>query len=50
MNMRWEKQITDWLHKYIDDVTDLEFNDEVVSLRVNDKIVAILVLQQLRGE
>jgi len=48
--MKWEKQITDWLHKYIDDVTELEINDEVVSLRVNNKLVAILVLQQFRGE
>jgi len=48
--MKWENQITDWLHKYIDDVTELEINDEVVSLRVNNKLVAILVLQQFRGE
>ena len=48
--MKWEKQITNWLHKYIDDVTELEINDEVVSLRVNNELVAILVLQQFRGE
>tara|TARA_R100000995_G_C3367424_1_gene70192 strand:- start:325 stop:465 length:141 start_codon:yes stop_codon:yes gene_type:complete len=46
--MKWEKQITDWLHKYIDDVTEIEINDEVVSLRVNDELVGILVLQQFR--
>lgn len=48
--MKWEKQITKWLHKYIDDVTEIEINDEVVSLRVNNELVAILVLQQFRGE
>jgi len=48
--MKWEKQITNWLHKYIDDVTEIEINDEVVSLRVNNELVAILVLQQFRGE
>ena len=45
--MKWEKQITDWLNKYIDDVTELEFKDEVVSLRVNNELVGILVLQQV---
>ena len=24
MKKDWEKQIVDWLHRYIDDVTDLE--------------------------
>jgi hypothetical protein len=48
--VKWEKQITNWLHKYIDDVTEIEINDEVVSLRVNNELVAILVLQQFRGE
>ena len=48
--MKWEKQITDWLHKYIDDVTEIEINDEVVSLKVNDELVGILVMQRFRGE
>lgn len=48
--MKWEKQITDWLHKYIDDVTEIEINDEIVSLRVNEELVGILVMQRFRGE
>ena len=45
--MKWEKQIVDWLHRYIDDVTDLEINKETITLRVNSKIVGLLVLQKI---
>ena len=48
--MKWEKQITDWLHKYIDDVTEIEINDEIVSLRVNEELDGILVMQRFIGE
>ena len=44
--MKWEKQITDWLHKYIDDVTDLEIEDEKITLKVNNQIIGILVIQK----
>lgn len=46
-SMSWEKQITDWLHRYIDDVTVLEVNKETVTLRVNDKIIGLLVFQKI---
>ena len=45
--MKWEKQIVDWLHRYIDDVTDLEINKETITLKVNSKIVGLLVLQKI---
>tara|TARA_R110000744_G_scaffold74254_1_gene148380 strand:- start:1936 stop:2088 length:153 start_codon:yes stop_codon:yes gene_type:complete len=47
MKKDWEKQIVDWLHRYIDDVTDLEINKETITLRVNSKIVGLLVLQKI---
>lgn len=46
----WEKQIIEWLHNYIDDVTDLEIKGETVTLRVNNRMIGILVLQRLIGE
>lgn len=46
----WEKQIIEWLHNYIDDVTDLEIKEETVTLRVNNRMIGILVLQRLIGE
>ena len=47
MKKGWEKQITNWLHKYIDDVTDLEINKETVTLRVNNRISGLLVFQKI---
>tara|TARA_R110000751_G_scaffold73023_1_gene147809 strand:+ start:2895 stop:3065 length:171 start_codon:yes stop_codon:yes gene_type:complete len=47
INMRWQKQITDWLHSYIDDITDLDIDKETVTLRVNNKIIGIIVFQRI---
>ena len=47
MKKEWEKQIVNWLHRYIDDVTDLEIKEETITLRVNNKITGLLVLQRI---
>lgn len=45
---KWEKQVIDWLHQYIDDVTELEVNKETITLRVNNKIIGLLVFQKIK--
>ena len=48
--MKWEKQITNWLHRYIDDVTDIEIDKDRVLLSVNDEIKYIISIQRLIRE
>ena len=44
---KWEKQVVNWLHRYIDDVTDLEIDGEKITLKVGNRIIGLLVIQKL---
>ncbi len=48
--MKWEKEVIHWLHKYIDDVTELEIDGSKILLKVNNKYTAIISIQQLIRE
>jgi|TARA_R110002012_G_scaffold3177_1_gene14834 hypothetical protein len=48
--VKWEKEILNWLHMYIDDVTELEIDGSKILMKVNGQYTAILSIQKLIRE